>query len=87
MLNHKAVLNIQRALGDLSGEWRGLQGSGERAEEIIRQYNQLLNALLDWEWDAYLDGLDPDCMLPDRLMSRRYLIAVKDPIPPDHAGY
>jgi hypothetical protein len=84
MLNHKAVLNIQRALGDLSDEWRSLQGSGERSEEIIHQYNQLLNTLLDWGWDAYIDGLDPDCMLPDRLMTKRYLIAAKDPIPLDH---
>lgn len=86
MLNSKAVLNIQRALGDLAVEWRSLSGSGERAKEIIDQYNQLLNLLLDWGWDAYIDGLDPDCMLPDRLMPRRFLIAAKDSIPPDHEG-
>jgi muramidase (phage lysozyme) len=87
MLNEKAASHIEHALCYLSGEWRSLTGVEKRAEEITRQYNQLLNILLDLGWDAYADDLDITCMLPEELMSKRYLVAAKREIPPNHAGY
>ncbi len=87
MLNEKAASHIEHALCYLSGEWRSLKGVGIRAEEIVHQYNQLLRILMDLGWDAYVDGMDVTCMLPDELMSKRYLVAAKEEIPPNHAGY
>lgn len=87
MLNQEAVSKVTDALFILTCEWGGLKRESERAKEIVSQYNRLMDALLDWGFDPYVDYLDVAAMLPDKYMSKRYLIAIKDPIPPDHEGF
>ncbi len=91
MLNKDVTSKVQDALYALIKEWGDLKVDGEenakRNKEIVRQYNQLMDFLLDWGFDPYRDYLDVTEMLPDTLMSKRYLIAAKQEIPPNHASY
>lgn len=86
MLNEEVASKIANALGILAERWREIDESDE-SKEIERQYNILINALLDCGFDPYRDYLDLMEMLPARLMPKRYLIAAKEPIPPDHKSY
>lgn len=87
MSSKKTIWYLESALCELISEWAQSRNDKERSEEVIRQYNQLINLMMDWGWNPYVDGLDVTSELPDELMSKRYLLAIKSKIPLNHKGY
>ncbi|WMP18554.1 hypothetical protein [Thiothrix lacustris] len=71
--------------GVISYGWEGV--SSETMKVIERQYNILIDALLDCGWNPWVQDIDFMLLLPDQILSKRYLTICGDPIPPDHHGY
>jgi hypothetical protein len=71
--------------GVISYGWEGV--SSEAMKVIERQYNILIDALLDCGWNPWVQDIDFMLLLPDQILSKRYLTICGDPIPPDHHGY